>query len=126
MANRIIDRSAEERLNRIEKLVNTWHERLASIDYNLKHYVKKRMPRMKKREQLSERAIHHMETLLKAFEANGHSGVMSTNRGKDKRIIFMCNHNQAVKLRAFLDNDLRNGHLWKTLEDTALEVSNGD
>ena len=54
----------EYRLSTLEKVVRGWNNRLRSIDHNLKHYVKKRMPLRVAQKQQMKRTM----AIAKRFE----------------------------------------------------------
>jgi len=97
----------ENRLERLEYRINSWNDRLSSLDYNMKHYLEKRMPIAIKHERIKARLNKKILSLEKAL---GKVAIHTTwkAKGGPDRVIFLCTHNQASKLRRIADSDLRN------------------
>ncbi len=116
------NRTAEDRLDRIEKMVDAWNARLTSIDSNMKHYLRKRLPEATTIAERQRAVVARMEALVKVIDEAGIKSFKpeSTSKLGVKRVLFHCSHNQATKLRRLLDTDMRN---WRHLP--AQEESNG-
>lgn len=116
------NRTAEDRLLRIEKMVDAWNARLASIDNNMKHYLKARLPAATSAAERKRAVIARMEALVKVIDEAGIKSFRASSTSKlgSQRVLFHCSHNQAAKLRRLLDTDMRN---WRHLAEK--EESNG-
>lgn len=99
-----------KRVRHLEKKINKWDSRLKGLDYNMRHYLKRRLPSQRKKAA----AASHALAAVKRFNKTVGRQLVKTKSGKD-RVIFMCSNNQARKLRAFADSDLRIGLAWKNL-----------
>ena len=96
----------EVRINHLEKIVHGWNKRLQSIDNNMKHYIRKRMPLRKLHKNQARKAIGFMKRFYKIV---GKANVLTSRKNKNvHRVIFLCTANQARKLRVIADNDIRN------------------
>lgn len=105
---RIEERTNEERLERLEKMALKWNERQMAIDHNMKHYLKKRMPLRKKLEERRREMFIRINKFLRALPPR--SKLVSTSKAGERRTLFLCSHNQAVKLRALLDSHVTKNH----------------
>ena len=108
------NRTADDRLDRIEKMVDAWNARLASIDSNMKHYLKVRLPKATTAAERQRMVLQRMEALVKVIDDAGIKSFRSESTTKlgAQRVLFHCSHNQAMKLRQLLDTDMRN---WRHL-----------
>ena len=101
--------TTEERLTRLEHTVMGWDIYLRDIKANQKFYLEKRMPLRAKHDNAYQNSLKRLEAL---YHVLGELDV-SFKKGYGDLTLFICNKNQARKLRKIADQDLRIDHAWK-------------
>lgn len=90
-----------------------WDIYLRDIKANQKFYLEKRMPLRAKHDMAYQNSLRRLEALSQVLEDIG----VSFKKGYGELSLFICTRNQARKLRALADSDLRLGHAWKEIKN---------